>query len=48
VPPAEGGRFGEVFVDATIGLPMIVAAVFERLDKKGNKSAKGKSAAARK
>ena len=24
VPPAEGGRFGEVFVDATVGLPLIV------------------------
>ena len=34
VPPAEGGKFGEVFVDATVGLPLIVAAVFERLDKK--------------
>jgi deoxyhypusine synthase len=34
VPPAEGGQFGEVFVDATVGLPLIVAAVFERLDKK--------------
>jgi len=33
VPPAEGGRFGEVFVDATIGLPIIVAAVLERLGK---------------
>jgi len=33
VPPAEGGRFGEVFVDATVGLPVIVAAVLERLDK---------------
>ena len=33
VPPAEGGQFGEVFVDATVGLPLIVAAVFERLDK---------------
>jgi deoxyhypusine synthase len=33
VPPAEGGRFGEVFVDATVGLPIIVAAVLERLDK---------------
>jgi deoxyhypusine synthase len=31
VPPAEGGKFGEVFVDATLGLPLIVAAVFERL-----------------
>ena len=33
VPPAEGGQFGEVFVDATLGLPLIVAAVLERLDK---------------
>ena len=33
VPPAEGGRFGEVFVDATVGLPIIVAAVLERLRK---------------
>jgi len=32
VPPEEGGRFGEVFVDATVGLPIIVAAVLERLD----------------
>jgi deoxyhypusine synthase len=33
VPPAEGGKFGEVFVDATVGLPLIVAAVIERLEK---------------
>ncbi len=33
VPPHEGGRFGEVFVDATVGLPIIVAAVLERLKK---------------
>lgn len=31
VPPEEGGRFGEVFVDATVGLPLITAAVLERL-----------------
>jgi deoxyhypusine synthase len=31
VPPDEGGRFGEVFVDATVGLPLIVGAVLERL-----------------
>ncbi|MBV9609058.1 MAG: deoxyhypusine synthase family protein [Acidobacteria bacterium] len=31
VPPAEGGRFAELFVDATVGLPLVVAAVFERL-----------------
>jgi deoxyhypusine synthase len=48
VPPAEGGRFGEVFVDATVGLPLIVAAVLERLDKKGSRAGKGKAAAARK
>ncbi len=48
VPPAEGGRFGEVFVDATVGLPLIVAAVLERMDKKGNKAHKGKATAARK
>jgi deoxyhypusine synthase len=44
VPPAEGGRFGELFVDATVGLPLIVAAVLERLGKKsasaGNKKEK--------
>lgn len=41
VPPAEGGKFGEVFVDATVGLPIIVAAVLERLDK-GKSKATGK------
>ena len=30
--PAFTGRFGEVFVDATIGLPLIVGAVLERLE----------------
>jgi len=34
VPPAEGGRFAEVLVDATVGLPLIVGAVLERLKKK--------------
>ena len=41
VPPSEGGKFGEVFVDATVGLPIIVAAVLERLDK--DKTLKGKA-----
>ena len=27
VPPSEGGRFGEVFVDATVGLPIIRTSV---------------------
>ena len=34
VPPAEGGKFGEVFVDATVGLPILVAGVLERLKKR--------------
>ncbi|MGO9125103.1 MAG: deoxyhypusine synthase family protein [Terriglobales bacterium] len=46
VPPAEGGKFGEVFVDATVGLPIIVAAVLERLGK--DKSSPKKKTAARK
>jgi hypothetical protein len=39
--------FGEVFVDATVGLPLIVAAVLERLDKDQQKTTaapKGKKA----
>jgi deoxyhypusine synthase len=46
VPPAEGGKFGEVFVDATVGLPLIVTAVLERLDKdkSGSKQKSGKVA----
>src|SRR2546423_4641170 len=49
VPPAEGGRFGEVFVDATVGLPLIVAAVLERLGevKSANGQAKKEKAGAR-
>jgi deoxyhypusine synthase len=50
VPPAEGGKFGEVFVDATVGLPLIVAAVLERLkkDKTGESRGKREKAASRK
>jgi deoxyhypusine synthase len=44
VPPSEGGKFGEVFVDATVGLPIIVAAVIERLDK-AKKSANSRKSA---
>jgi deoxyhypusine synthase len=40
VPPAEGGKFGELFLDATVGLPLVVAAVLDRL---GNKKAAGKA-----
>ncbi|MGI9104057.1 MAG: deoxyhypusine synthase family protein [Terriglobales bacterium] len=31
VPPEEGGKFAELFVDATVGLPLVVGAVLERL-----------------
>jgi deoxyhypusine synthase len=50
VPPSEGGMFGEVFVDATVGLPIIVAAVLERLDKakKGGQARKNAKALAKK
>jgi deoxyhypusine synthase len=33
VPPHEGGKFAEVFDDATVALPMIAGAVLERLKK---------------
>jgi deoxyhypusine synthase len=50
VPPPEGGKFGEVFLDATVGLPLIAAAVIERLDKakRGGGSKKPAKALARK
>lgn len=31
VPPEEGGRFAEVFDDATVALPLVVGAVLERI-----------------
>lgn len=31
VPPEEGGRFAEVFEDATVALPLVVGAVLERI-----------------
>jgi deoxyhypusine synthase len=33
VPPEEGGRFAEVLLDATVGLPLIAGAVLERVKK---------------
>jgi len=35
VPPQEGGRFAEVLLDATVGLPLIAGAVLERLRRGG-------------
>ena len=34
VSPAEGGRFAEVFADATVAWPLLMKAVFEELDAK--------------
>ena len=31
VPPEEGGKFAEVLLDATVGLPLIAGAVLERV-----------------
>jgi deoxyhypusine synthase len=39
VPPEEGGRFAEVFADATIAWPLVVRAVIERLDPSAQASA---------
>jgi deoxyhypusine synthase len=35
VPPGEGGRFAEVYADATVAWPLLVRAVLERLGKAG-------------
>ena len=32
VPPSQGGRYAEVYADATVVLPLLMKAVFERLD----------------
>jgi deoxyhypusine synthase len=32
VPESAGGRFAEVYADATIGWPLVVRAVIERMD----------------
>jgi deoxyhypusine synthase len=33
VPPSEGGRYAEVYADATVALPILTAALFEELDR---------------
>lgn len=33
VPPAEGGRYAEVYADATVALPILTAALFEELNR---------------
>ena len=33
VPPAEGGRFAEVYADATVVLPLLIKAVLEELER---------------
>src|SRR5436305_5944908 len=48
VPPSEGGKFGEVFVDATVGLPILVASLIERLEKAKKSGRKASKSVARK
>lgn len=40
VPPAKGGRFAEVYSDATIAWPIVVKAALQRLEKLGGAVAK--------
>src|SRR5579872_3199163 len=42
VPPEEGGRFAEVFDDATVALPLIAGAVLERIGYFKRENGKGK------
>jgi deoxyhypusine synthase len=35
VSPREGGRYAEVYADATVVLPLLMKAVFEELDRGG-------------
>ena len=37
LPPAKGGRFAEVYADATVVLPLLMKAVFEELDSKSQR-----------
>lgn len=39
VPPAEGGRFAEVYADATVAWPVLMKAVFEELDRRASELA---------
>jgi deoxyhypusine synthase len=38
VPPGEGGRYAEVYADATIAWPLLMKAVFEELDRREKES----------
>jgi deoxyhypusine synthase len=40
VSPREGGRFAEVYADATVAWPLLMRAVFEELDRKPAKKGK--------
>ena len=42
VPPSEGGRYAEVYADATIAWPIILKAVMERMKKNKIKPAEAK------
>jgi len=44
VPPEEGGRFAEVFEDATVALPLVVGAVLQRIGYLPRREAKAPAA----
>lgn len=52
VPPEEGGRFAEVFDDATVALPLVAGAVLQRLGYfsrgKGSRGSRGSKGGQRK
>ena len=41
VPESEGGRFAEVYADATIAWPLVVRSVIERIDSERDSDASG-------
>jgi deoxyhypusine synthase len=47
VPPEEGGKFAEVFEDATVALPLVAGAVLDRIGYTGKKKPKRRRVAPR-
>ncbi|MGD9855945.1 MAG: deoxyhypusine synthase family protein [Planctomycetaceae bacterium] len=41
VPPSEGGRFAEVYADATVAWPVLMKALFEELDHEDGRTRSG-------
>ena len=41
MPRSEGGRYAEVYADATIAMPVLMKAVFEQLDRQRDRESEG-------